>query len=78
VVQCEQITVWATLRIKCREEVDQSSRRPVCFVLRVMFQHVNDIDCSGGSFSARRRGLGIFAVAQLMRMPDTRGVRYCN
>src|ERR1039457_7678928 len=70
VVQCEQTTVWATLRIMCREEVGQSLQGRVRFLLRVRLQHVNNLDCSSGSFSARRRGLGVFAVAPLTRPPD--------
>jgi len=75
VLQCDQTTVWTPLRIMCREEVGQSSQEQVCFVLRVRLQHVNNIDCPSGSFSARWRGLGIFAVAPLMRLPDTRRAR---
>ena len=70
VVQCEQTAVWATLRIMCREEVGRSLQRQVRFVLSVRLQHVNNLDCSTGAFSARRRGLGIFALAALTWMPD--------
>jgi hypothetical protein len=69
-VQCEQTTVWATLRITCREEVGQSLQRRVRFLLRVRLQHGNYLDCSTGAISARRRGLGIFAVAALTSLPD--------
>src|SRR5450631_2461489 len=72
VLQCDQTTVWATLRIMCREEVGKSLQGQVRFFLRVRLQHVNNIDCSCGAFSARWRGLGIFAVAPLTRLPDTR------
>ena len=74
-VQCDQTTVSATPRIMCREEVGQSLQGRVRFPLRVRLQHVNNIDCSCGAFSARWRGLGIFAVAPLMRLPDTRRAR---
>jgi hypothetical protein len=70
-VQCDQTTIWATPRIMCREEVGQSLQGRVRFLLRVRLQHVNNIDCSSGTISARRRGLGIFAVAQLAQLPDT-------
>jgi hypothetical protein len=70
-VQCDQTTVLATLRIMCREEVGQSLQGRVCFVLRVRLQRVNNIDCSCGAFSAWWRGLGIFAMAPLTRLPDT-------
>ena len=59
-----------TPRIMCRDEVGQSLKGRVRFVLRVRLQHVNNSDCYRGSFSARRRGLGIFAVASLTRMPN--------
>ena len=68
-VQCDQTTIRATLRIVCREEVGQSLQGRVRFVLRERLQHANNLDCSSGSFSARRRGLGIFAVAALTRLP---------
>jgi len=71
VLQCDQTTVWATLKIMCSEEVCRSLQGQLAFFLRVRLQHVNNIDCSSGSFSARWRGLGIFAVAPLMRLPDT-------
>src|ERR1035438_5772931 len=58
------------VRITCREEVGQSLQGRVRFLLRVRSQHVNSIDCSRGTFSDRWRGLGIFAVAQLTRLPD--------
>jgi hypothetical protein len=70
VVQCEQTTLWATLRIMCREEVGQSLQGRVRFLLRVRLQHGNNPDCSTGAVSDRWRGLGIFAVAQLTRPPD--------
>jgi hypothetical protein len=69
-VQCDQTTVSANLRIMCREEVGQSLQGRVCFLLRARLQHVNNLDCSSGAFSARRRGLGIFAVAPLTRLPN--------
>src|ERR1035438_10279769 len=56
--------------ITCREEVGQSLQGRVRFLLRVRSQHVNNIDCSSGTFSARGRGLGIYAVAPLTRLPD--------
>jgi hypothetical protein len=65
VLQCDQTTVLAAHRIMCREEVGQSYQGQVRFALRVRLQHGNDFDCSGGAFSARRRGLGIFALAAL-------------
>jgi hypothetical protein len=54
----------------CREEVGQSLQGQVRFVLRVRLQHGNNLDCSSGAFSARRRGLGLFAVAAVTRLPD--------
>jgi hypothetical protein len=33
-------------------------------------QNGNNLDCSAGAFSSRRRGLGIFAVAALTGLPD--------
>jgi hypothetical protein len=53
-----------------REEVGQSLQGQVRFVLRVRLQHGNNPDCSIGAFSARRRGLGIFALAALTWIPD--------
>jgi hypothetical protein len=70
VVQCDQTTVWTTLRIVSREEVGQSLQGRVRFLWRMRSQHVNTIDCSTGSFSDRWRRLGLFAVAQLTRIPD--------
>ncbi len=71
VVQSAQTTVRATLRIMCREEVGQSLQGRVRFLLRRRFQHGNNSDCPAGAFSARRRGLGIFAVApELTRLPN--------
>jgi hypothetical protein len=70
VLQFDQTTVCATLRIMCREEVGQSLQGRVRFVLRVRLQHGNYLDCSSGAFSARRRGMGIFAVAALTRLPN--------
>ena len=64
-VQCDQTIVWTTNSIMCRQDVGQSLQGRVRFVLRVRLQHVNNLDCSSGAFSARRRGLGIFAVAAL-------------
>jgi hypothetical protein len=69
-VQCEQTTVWATLRVMCREEVGQSLQGQVRFVSRRRLQHGNNLVCSSGAFSARWRGLGIFAVAQLTLFPN--------
>jgi hypothetical protein len=69
-VQCEQTTVWVTFRIMCRKEVGQSLQGQVRFVLGVRLQHGDNRDCSIGAFSARRRGLGIFEVAALTRLPD--------
>ena len=70
VVQCDQTTFWATPRIMCREEVGQSLQGRVRFLLRVRLQHGNYLDCSIGAFSARRWGLGIFALAALTSQPD--------
>src|ERR1017187_4464520 len=70
VLQCDQTTTWATLRIRCSEEVGQSLQGRVRFVLRVRLQHGNNLDCPTGAFSARRRGLGIFAVAALTRLSN--------
>jgi len=50
--------------------VGQSLQGQVRFVFRVRLQHGNNLDCSTGAFSARRRGLGIFALAALTRMPN--------
>jgi hypothetical protein len=69
-VQCDQTTIWATPRIMCREEVGQSLQGRVRFLLRVRLQHGNYLDCSSGSISGWRRGLGIFEVAQLTRLLD--------
>ena len=69
-IQSDQTSVWATLRIMCREEVGRSLQGQVRFVLRVRLQHGNYRDCSIGALSARRRGLGIFAVAALTRLLD--------
>ena len=44
----------------------QSLQGRVRFLLRVRLQHGNCLDCSSGAFSARRWGLGIFALAALM------------
>jgi len=68
VVQCEQTTTLATLRIRCREEVEQSLQGRVRFVLRMRLQHGNHLDCFIGALSARGRWLGIFAVATLTRL----------
>jgi hypothetical protein len=68
VIQCDQTTVWVIPKIVCREEVGRSLQGPVCFVLRERLQHGNNLDCSTGAFSARRRGLGIFALAALTRL----------
>jgi hypothetical protein len=70
VVQCDQTTVSVTLRIMCREEVGQSLQGRLRSLLRVRLQNVNIFDCSSGAFSAWRRGLGIFAVAALTRLPE--------
>jgi hypothetical protein len=56
----------------CREEVGQSLQGRVRFVLRVRLQHGNNLDCSSGAFSARRRGLGLFAVAAVTPVPGGR------
>ena len=69
-VQCDQTIVWTTNSIMCRQDVGQSLQGRVRFVLRVRLQHGNDPDCSTGAFSARRRGLGIFAVASLTRLAN--------
>jgi hypothetical protein len=74
VVQCDQTTVWATLRIVCSEEVGQSLQGRVRFLLRVRLQHGNNPDCSSGTFSARRRRMGIFAVAQLKQLHNERAL----
>jgi len=71
-VQCDQTTVSITLSIMCMDEVGQSLQGRVRFLLRVRLQHGNRIDCSSGALSDRWRGLGIFAVAQLTRLPDNR------
>jgi hypothetical protein len=65
VFQCDQTTVWATLRIVCSEEVGPSLQGRVRFLLGVRLQHGNNPDCPSGTFSARRRRMGIFALAQL-------------
>ena len=70
VLKSDQTSVWATLRIMRKEEVGQSLQGRVRFVLRVRLQHGNYRDCSIGALSARRRGLGIFTVAALTRLPD--------
>jgi len=70
--QYDQTTVWATLRMMLRKEVGQSLQGRVRFVVRVRLQHGNNRDCSAGAFFARRRGLGIFAVAALTRIPNQR------
>ena len=69
-VHCDQTIVWATRRVMGREEVGQSLQGRVRFILRVRLQHGNNRNCSIGAFSARRRWLGIFAVAALTRRPD--------
>ena len=69
-VQCDQTTIWGTPRITCREEVGQSLQRRVRFLLRVRLQHGNYLDCFIGSISARRWGLGLFAMAALTRLPN--------
>jgi hypothetical protein len=69
-LQCEQTTVWATLRIRCREEVGQSLQWRVRFLLRVRSQYGNYRDCSIGAFSARWWWMGIFAVAGLAQLPN--------
>ena len=65
VLKCDQTIVWATLKIVCSEEVGQSLQGRVRFLLRVRLQHGDNPGCSTGTFSARRRRMGIFAVAQL-------------
>ena len=69
-VQCKQTTVWAARRIMSREGVGQSLQGQVRFILRMKSQNRNNLDCSAGAFSARRRGLGIFAVAALTRLQN--------
>jgi hypothetical protein len=64
-LQCDQTSVLATLRIMCREEVGPSLQGRVRFVLRRRLQNGNYPDRFIGAFSARRRRLGIFAVASL-------------
>jgi hypothetical protein len=54
----------------CREEVDRRYKGGSLVVLRVRSRHGNDLDCSGAAVSARRRGLGIFAVAALTHPPN--------
>jgi len=68
-VECDQTTVRATLRITCREEVGQLLQGRIRFFLRWRLQYGNSRDCSVGAFSARRRGLGIFAVAEVTQLP---------
>jgi len=65
VLKCDQTIVWAARKIVCSEEVGQSLQGRVRFLLRVRLQHGDDPDRSIGTFSARRRRMGIFAVAQL-------------
>ena len=76
--QCDQTTVRATLKIMCREEVGQSLQGRVRFVLRVRLQHGNDPDYSVGAFSARRRGLGIFAVAAELTLLSNNHLHACS
>ena len=78
VLQCDQTNVSATLRMVCREEVGPSLQGRVRFFLRVRLQHGNYLDRSIGSFSARWRRLGIFAVAALKRPPDISGGSSAN
>ncbi len=73
VIQCDQTTACGALRIMSREEVGQSLQGRVRFLLRVRLQHVNNSDCSSGAFSARRRRLGIYAVASLKWLPNKHG-----
>jgi hypothetical protein len=68
VLQCDQTIVGTPLRIMYREEVGQSLQRQVRFLLRGRLQHVNNINCSGGSISARWRGLGLFTVAAVTQL----------
>ena len=75
VIKCDQTTVWAIPKIVCREEVRRSLPGRVRFVLRGRLQHGNNLDCSTGAFSARRRGLGIFAVASLKWLLNKHGTR---
>lgn len=72
-IRYDQTVVWETPRITCSEEVGQSLQGRVCFLLRVRLQHGNSLDCPIGTFSARRRGMGIFEVAPLTRLPDKYG-----
>jgi hypothetical protein len=69
--QCDQTIIWPTLSIMRSGEVGQSLQGQARFVLRVRLQHGNSRDCSIGAFSARRRGLGIFALAALTWIFDT-------
>jgi hypothetical protein len=70
VLQSDQTTVLATLRMMYREEEGQSFQGQVRFVLSVRLQHGNSLDCSASAFSDRGRGLGIFAVAALTLLPN--------
>ena len=72
VVQYEQTTVWATLRIMHREEVRQSLQGRVHFILLGRLRHGNNLDRSTGAVFARWRWVGIFAVAPLTRLTDNR------
>jgi hypothetical protein len=49
---------------------DSRLKRRSSSLLEARLQDGNRIDCSTGPFSSRRRGLGIFAVAALTRLPD--------
>jgi hypothetical protein len=69
-LQCDQTIAGTNSRMMCREEVGQSLQGRVSFFLRVRLQHGNNCDCSIGAFSTRGRGLGIFALAALTRLPD--------
>jgi hypothetical protein len=69
-VQFDQTTICVTPRIVCKEEVGQSLQGPVRFIVRVRLQRGNYLDCSSGTISARRRGLGLFKVAQLTQHRD--------
>jgi len=51
-------------------EVGQLPQGQVRFVSRMRLQHGNNRNCSSSAFSARRRGLGIFAVAALTQLPN--------
>jgi hypothetical protein len=53
-----------------REEERPSLQGRVCFVFQVRLQHGNYQNGSASVLSAQWRGLGIFAVAALTRLPN--------